>query len=139
MVIQRIQSVFLLLAAILIALAAFIFPVFYIPAPEGNLGVLPVSCLPLFILLMMIVVLTLVDIFLFKNLSRQIMVCRVTVVLTVICALLQAYTAKYGEVGCVPNIWGPMIMYVSSLILMMLAIRGMNADRKLLRSYDRLK
>lgn len=137
MVIQRIQTVFLLLAAILMALVSFIFPVFYIPAAEGNIGILPIDNLPLFILQMMIMVLTLVDIFLYKNLRLQITVARITIVLTVFCALIQAYIAK--TYGSEPNIWGPMIMYVSSLILLMLALRGMNADQKLLRSYDRIR
>lgn len=137
MVIQRIQTVFLLLAAILMALVSFIFPVFYIPAAEGNIGILPIDNLPLFILQMLIVVLTLIDIFLFKNLSLQMTVARVTILLTVFCALIQAYIAQ--QTGYIPNIWGPMIMYVSTLILLMLSLRGMNADRKLLRSYDRLR
>lgn len=138
MVIQRIQSVFLLLAAVLMALVSFIFPVVYIPSAEGNIGILPIDNLPLFILQMIIVVLTLIDIFLFKNLPLQMTVSRIAILLTVACALIQAYIAN-SQTVYVPNVWGPMIMYVSALILMMLALRGMGADRKLLRSYDRLR
>lgn len=138
MVIQRIQSVFLLLAAVLMALVAFLFPVFYIPLAEGNIGILPIDNLPLFILQMIIIVLVLIDIFLFKNLPLQMTTARVTILLTVACAFIQAYIAR-SQAGYVANIWGPMIMYVSSLILMMLALRGMRADQKLLRSYDRLR
>ena len=96
--IQRKQTLFLLLAVIVCALALF-FPIGSI-APEEmgtdsmvyNLGVVTgegalavsATCIPLFVLLSVTAILSLVTIFLYKNRKVQMSICKCTMLLQVL-------------------------------------------------------
>ena len=89
MVIQRIQSVYLLIAVILMVIFAF-FPalsfeladktVLYGALETGRAGSMHIDPL-LFTLIILISLLALIDIFLYKNLQRQMTVCFVDIII----------------------------------------------------------
>ncbi|MDE6654388.1 MAG: DUF4293 domain-containing protein, partial [Muribaculaceae bacterium] len=75
MVIQRIQSLFLLIAGVLMAVVCFAVPVAHMEDAEGAITTVHVyDMLPVMILDLLTAVLLLISIFLFKNLKFQIKV-----------------------------------------------------------------
>ncbi len=156
MVIQRWQSVFLLLAAILMAFYAFM-PVagFTFNGISYELSLLGVESLlpgsdtaveatvkpevvswPLFVLAILVAVLGLIAIFKFKNLKLQKTLCYSCIILVV--ALIASLLALvYG--------WNDLRYYFSNcmpvlvIVLFVLAIKGISKDQKTLSSYDRLR
>ena len=150
MVIQRIQSLYLLIAVILMGVFAF-FPAlsFQIGDQEfaygvleaGKTGVLQINPLML-TLVALIALLALIDIFLYKNLQRQMTVCFVDIIITIAMLVaigVQAYmvTTKIEDVALVWQWW--ILLPVAAIIFMMLAHRAMAHDKKLLRDSDRLR
>ena len=133
MVIQRIQSVFLLIAVILMVVFAF-FPalsfemadktVLYGALETGRAGSMHIDPL-LFTLTILISLLALIDIFLFKNLQRQMTVCFVDILI--------------GIAMLVVNWQWYLILPVLSIIFLMLAHKAMSRDKKTLRDADRLR
>lgn len=122
MVIQRLQSVFLLIAVVLMALAA---------CWTANLGVM--------ILNAAVAVLLFIDIFMFKNLNLQIRVAGMSAVLIVasmIACAVMMYLAGGEDMMAVYKELGVLLF---ALVFTILAQRYMMKDRKLLRSYDRLR
>ena len=110
MVIQRIQSVYLLLAVILMIVFAF-FPalsfdladktVLYGALESGRAGHMHINPL-LITLIILISFLAIIDIFLFKNLQRQMTVCFVDIIIGIsmliaICILLFLYVIDYFD------------------------------------------
>lgn len=141
MVIQRIQSLFLLIAAILMAVAAFAVPMAQIDLGEGAIGSLyALHALPLLIIELLTALLLIIAIFLFKNLPFQIKVTRICVVLIVVSAIIEGYTLTpiSESIAGISWIWSLLIM-AGAFVFALLAIKGMNRDHKLLRSYDRLR
>ena len=149
MVIQRIQSVYLLIAIILMAVFAF-FPALsfqlggrdfvYGALEAGKVGVTHVDPLML-MLIILIVFLAIVDIFLFKNLQRQMTVCFVDIIIGL--AMLVAIGVQACVIGSrdgVSMIWQwYLILPVLSIIFLMLAHKAMSNDKKKLRDADRLR
>lgn len=149
MVIQRIQSVYLLIAIILMAVFAF-FPALtfqlggrdfvYGALEAGKVGVTHVDPLML-MLIILIVFLAIVDIFLFKNLQRQMTVCFVDIIIGL--AMLVAIGVQACVIGNrdgVSMIWQwYLILPVLSIIFLMLAHKAMSNDKKKLRDADRLR
>ena len=149
MVIQRIQSVYLLIAVILMAVFAF-FPalsfelggrIFVYGALEaGKVGVTHVDPLML-MLIILIVFLAIVDIFLFKNLQRQMTVCFVDIIIglsMLVAIAVQAFVI--GNRDGVSVTWQCyLILPVRSIIFRMLAHKAMSKDKKMLRDADRLR
>ena len=149
MVIQRIQSVYLLIAVILMAVFAF-FPALtfqlggrdfvYGALEAGKVGVTHVDPLML-MLIILIVFLAIVDIFLFKNLQRQMTVCFVDIIIGL--AMLVAIGVQACVIGNrdgVSMIWQwYLILPVLSIIFLMLAHKAMSNDKKKLRDADRLR
>jgi hypothetical protein len=149
MVIQRIQSVYLLIAIILMAVFAF-FPALsfqlggrdfvYGALEAGKVGVTHIDPLML-MLIILIVFLAIVDIFLFKNLQRQMTVCFVDIIIGL------AMLVAIGVQACVicsrdgvSMIWQwYLILPVLSIIFLMLAHKAMSNDKKKLRDADRLR
>ena len=149
MVIQRIQSVFLLIAVILMAVFAF-FPSLtfelggrefvYGALEAGKVGVTHIDPLML-TLVILICFLALLDIFLYKNLQRQMTVCFVDIIigLAMLIAIgIQAYILS-GKDGLTLNCEWYLALPVLSIIFLMLAHRSMSRDKKLLRDSDRLR
>ena len=149
MVIQRIQSVYLLIAVILMAVFAF-FPALtfelggrefvYGALAAGKVGVTHIDPLML-TLVILICLLALIDIFLYKNLQRQMTVCFVDIIigLAMLIAIgIQAYILN-GKEGLTLNCEWYLALPVLSIIFLMLAHKSMSRDKKLLRDSDRLR
>ena len=125
MVIQRIQSVYLLIAAILMAVFAFFTAKsFEIP-----------------ILLGIITFLAIVDIFLYKNLQRQMTVCFVDIIIGLAMLVALGYQAYHLAVEeSVKLSWNWLLLLpILSVIFLMLAHKAMSRDKKKLQDSDRLR
>ena len=149
MVIQRIQSVYLLIAVILMAVFAF-FPALtfelggrefvYGALATGKVGVTHIDPLML-MLVVLICLLAIIDIFLYKNLQRQMTVCFVDIIigLAMLIAIgIQAFVVS-GKEGLVLNCQWYLALPILSIIFLMMAHKAMSRDKKLLRDSDRLR
>ncbi len=149
MVIQRIQSVYLLIAVILMAVFAF-FPalsfqlgdktVLYGALESGRAGSMHVDPLML-TLIVLISLLALIDIFLYKNLQRQMTVCFVDIIIGIAMLVaigIQAFTVHGREGWSVCWQWY-LVLPVLSICFLMLAHKSMSNDKKKLRDADRLR
>lgn len=149
MVIQRIQSIYLLIAVILMVVFAF-FPalsfeladktVLYGALESGRAGSMHINPL-LITLIILISVLAFIDIFLFKNLQRQMTVCFVDIIIglaMLIAICVQAFVVGNREGWTVAWQWY-MLLPVLSIIFLMLAHKAMANDKKKLRDADRLR
>ncbi len=140
MVIQRIQSVYLLIAAILMALVCFVVPVASVVSEDGvAVNIFITSMLPLLILNLLTSIILLIDIFLYKKLKFQMSVVRVCIVL-ILCSAAIEGVVLYSQVADVTVKWiGSAIMLLCALVFSILALRAINSDYKLLTSYNRLR
>ena len=134
MVIQRIQSLYLLLATIFMVLFTFlplaVFPDQTTVAPADNYVYL--------ILNLTTAILLFIDIFLFKNLKKQIMIGKINLMLTIGSAVCGAVTILYGaDAPTNANVtWYSVLFICATFIFTSLAIKNMNRDRNTLKSYD---
>lgn len=149
MVIQRIQSIYLLIAVILMVVFAF-FPalsfeladktVLYGALESGRAGSMHINPL-LITLVILIAFLAFIDIFLFKNLQRQMTVCFVDIIIGIamlIAICIQAFVIGNREGWTVTWQWY-VLLPVLSIIFLMLAHKAMANDKKKLRDADRLR
>lgn len=149
MVLQRIQSVYLLIAVILMVVFAF-FPaltfhlgdktVLYGALETGRAGNLHINPL-LFTLSILITFLAIMDIFLFKNLQRQMTVCFVDIIIIIamlIAICVQAFVVGNREGWTVSWEWF-VLLPVFAAIFMMMAHKAMSRDKKKLLDADRLR
>lgn len=149
MVIQRIQSLYLLIAVILMVVFAF-FPaltfeladktVLYGALETGRAGNLHINPL-LFTLIALITFLAIVDIFLYKNLQRQMTVCFVDIIigLAMLVAIgIQAFVVGNRE-GWTVSWQLYVLLPVLSIIFLMMAHKAMSRDKKKLLDADRLR
>ena len=135
MVIQRWQSVLLLISAIFVALAG-ILP--YAVTANG-VDVCAVQTPVLLCVDILVALLLLIDIFLYRNLRYQMKVTRLALGLIVVLeAAIAAYTCA-GLEGATIFIIGGIVMPVLALISAFAALRLMLRDYRLLRSADRLR
>lgn len=135
MVIQRWQSVLLLISAIFVALAG-ILP--YAVTANG-IDVCAVQTPVLLCVDILVALLLLIDIFLYRNLRYQMKVTRLALGLIVVLeAAIAAYTCA-GLEGATISIIGGIVMPVLALISAFVALRLMLRDYRLLRSADRLR
>lgn len=125
MVIQRIQSLFLLIAALLMAAFAF-----FIPLIDTSM----------LVLVILIAVLAILDIFLYKNLPRQMTVCFVDIIigLAMLVSIIIQIVRLAKENLAVNWNWA-WILPILSIIFLMLAHKAMSRDKKKLRDADRLR
>lgn len=138
MVIQRWQSVFLLLAAVFIVVFTFT-PV----ATLAGAADLKPKHFPVWMVLnLLIAVLLFIAIFMYKSLAQQRRVTLVSMVLLAASALTGGFTL-YGPQapeGSVELVWaGGIILLIGALAFALAAYRGINADHRKLASYDRLR
>ena len=152
MVIQRWQSVFLLLAAVAMAFFCFV-PNAEFTTPDALLTWRPMgltsatgtcagSTLAYFIVNCVITVLIIIDIFLFKDLKRQMTVALVCAALEFascitwfICVL--GFTERLGATGVE---WLPgIILLAASLLMILFAYSYMGKDRRKLANFDGLR
>lgn len=149
MVIQRIQSVYLLIAVILMVIFAF-FPalsfqlgdktVLYGALESGRAGLMHINPL-LLTLIILISVLALIDIFQFKNLQRQMTVCFVDIIIglaMLIAICIQAFYVGNRDGWTVTWQWY-LLLPILSIVFLMLAHKSMSNDKKKLRDADRLR
>ena len=135
MVIQRWQSVLLLISAILVALAG-ILP--YAVTAEGA-DVCAVQTPVLLCVDILVALLLLIDIFLYRNLRHQMKVTRLALSLIVVLgATIAAYTCAGFEAATI-SIIGGIVMPVLALVSTYAALRLMRLDYRLLRSAVRLR
>ena len=125
MVIQRLQSLFLLLSSIVMGITSFM-PF----ASEGDKIFAPKDSVVFLVVNILIATLLFLSIFMYKNLKRQ-----KTVVL-VITGCCTAYSVMQQ-----PKLdWtGGALMLLCTLMLTVAAYRRIVADERLLKSYDRLR
>ena len=155
--IQRKQTLFLLVAFICYAVCLFL-PIATI-ASKGmgadsmlyNLGVVDgdhgitfsSTCLPLFIILAISAVLSLVTIFLYKNRKQQMNLCNITMLFNVLWYI--DYALMLFGIVPVPEVEGNVSLKFAaclplvSLILVAMAKKGINDDEKLVRAADRIR
>jgi hypothetical protein len=149
MVIQRIQSVYLLIAVILMVVFAFVpaltfeladKTVLYGALETGSAGNLHINPL-LITLIILISLLAFIDIFLYKNLQRQMTVCFVDIIigLAMLVAIgIQAFVVGNREGWTVSWQWY-VLLPVLSIIFLMMAHKAMSRDKKKLLDADRLR
>lgn len=156
MVIQRWQSLFLLLSCILMGLFSF-FSLGQIQAPDFSLNITalglcyegeatgsgPSGCymgtIYFFILSIMSAILPLISIFLYKNLPLQRKVCMVEVLFIIATIATGCYVNYTAVAGCTPQWSSLVIAPFLALILDIMAWYRIRKDHKLLRSADRLR
>ena len=149
MVIQRIQTVYLLIDVILMVVFAF-FPaltfelgdktVLYGALESGRAGVMHINPL-LLTLVILISLLALIDVFLYKNLQRQMTVCFVDIIIGIamlIAICIQAFYVGNRDGWIVSWQWY-LILPVLSIIFLMMAHKSMSRDKKKLLDADRLR
>lgn len=135
MVIQRWQSVLLLISAIFVALVG-ILP--YAVTANG-VDVCAVQTPVLLCVDILVALLLLIDIFLYRNLRYQMKVTRLALGLIVVLeAAIAAYTCA-GLEGATISIIGGIVMPMLALISSFVALHLMHRDYRLLRSADRLR
>ena len=132
MVIQRIQSIYLLLAAICIGVYSFM------PFAHTDTATFTAcDALPMLIVSILTIVMLLLNIFIYKDLRKQIRVAAINSILViatmataVICALTSLNATLYYAWLALP---------VAALILTIRARRAIISDRNLLSSADRIR
>ena len=134
MVTQRWQSVFLLLASIMMGLFCFL-PL----ASQGDITFCPSDNFVYMVLNAVIAILSFVSIFLFKNLTRQKMVVKINSFLIVASAIV-GVVIIYVNMPQVEIVWtaGPLLL-VCSFLMTIAALRRINNDDKLLKAADRIR
>lgn len=134
MVIQRLQSLFLLLSSIVMGITSFM-PF----ASEGDKIFAPKDSVVFLVVNILIATLLFLSIFMYKNLKRQKTVVLVSLVLTVVSAITGCCTA-YSVMQQPKLDWtGGALMLLCTLMLTVAAYRRIVADERLLKSYDRLR
>ena len=151
--IQRKQTVFLILAFLLTAVCLsipvgiFIPEVMGVSQPMYNLwvsmgnGSHDLSMWPLFLILVLSATITLVDIFLYKNRHLQAKLCGLIIFLNVVWYVIWYLLGREEavELKSSLNITVGTFIPLVCIILACLALRGINADEKLVRSMDRIR
>ncbi len=149
MVIQRINILFLLIASVLLVVFYFT-PFGYWNVVDGfaDLGLAPLkaSAQPaLAIPVWVAFALTFMAIFLFKKTALQKNAIILSIIATLVSIFMVIYLLTSGYVDTDANItlttqWGcGGLFLVVAVIMQIAAYRGVCADQKLLRSYDRLR
>lgn len=138
MVIQRWQSVFLLLGAIAMGVFAFLSPASVV-MPDGVAQWHALDTLPLFVLDCLVAVIGFIAIFLYSNLKLQKRVAMISMLLTLVSLALTVVAPGMATEG-VSTVWTwPIGLPVVAAIFFGWARRRMAADERLLKGYDRLR
>ncbi len=142
MVIQRWQSVWLLFAAILVAIFLFV-PVAVVSDPAAELAAtnLAMTDFPVLAVVNGLVALLLfIAIFLYKNTSRQKTVTLLSMLLIcVVAAGTVTVAMRTGSSAARVEIGGSVLLLLGAIIFAAMAYRGISHDEKLLRAADRLR
>lgn len=141
MVIQRWQSLLLLIAVVLMCIFCAT-PYARITAAEAAVEPTDVFVYdaPVFLIVNIVIAAVLfIAIFMYKNLARQMTITLISIVL--LCAsMVTCGFILYSTMPDAELIWtGGVLLLVVALVCALAAYRCMGKDRKLLRSYDRLR
>lgn len=141
MVIQRIQTLFLLLAAILMGVLCFAVPIAIIKEPMESARALYLADNPtLFTINALVAVLLFIAIFLFKNLRLQMRITLLCALLLIAALGIGAFVLTCRMPEAAEITWAlALLMLLCALILTVAAYSRMKHDRKILRSYDSLR
>jgi len=153
---QRIQSIYLLLAGVAI-FALFLFPLAHNVYVDG----LPVSVsvigtyidangqqaikehfTALTAATAVVGLIPLIIIFLFRNRKRQVLLCYGAILIVIAYSFWMAQTVKgvMGNITLDPHNWGiGLSLCPLSIVLLILAAKGIQRDEKLIKSADRLR
>lgn len=138
MVIQRWQTLFLLVSVILMACMNFL-PVVNITSANISEPVGLTQFPILIVLTVTTAVMLFIDMFLYKNLRLQIRTVLVCLFLMIATAITGACAATRLD-GCVTVAWtGAPLLLGCAFLLALGALRFMRADQRLLQSVDRLR
>ena len=135
--IQRIQSIYLLLVVLLSAIGAFLLPLWY---NEEGVEVLAVDQLTTLAFFGVSAVLALITIFLFKNRQLQFVLGRLNIILNFILLGFFVYWSQMlpGEMQISEKGIG-MLTPVLSIVFLVLANKAIKKDEALVKSADRLR
>ncbi|MDE6301949.1 MAG: DUF4293 domain-containing protein [Muribaculaceae bacterium] len=142
MQIQRIQTLFLLIAAILTAIFCFVPYAIYTPAeldPDSMTSAMVKDTPALMVLNLVLVALLFFTIFAFRNLKQQMRLTILAIVLICVSMVTTGFIIYGSLPNAVPVLLGGVSLLVIALVFALLAYRGMSRDRKLLASLDRLR
>ena len=134
MVIQRWQSVFLLLGAILSATISFV-PWAVVDNQTVNLSSNTIALT----INLLVTVLFLLTIFMFRNLTRQKTVTLIGTVLLAINTTAAICLTYIGEPAGTLEWYGGFTIFIAALICGYMAYSRISSDQKLLRNADRLR
>jgi len=143
MVIQRWQTVWLLLAAVLVSVFCFL-PMALLSGQTQDVDsvtLLRPTDVPVVMIVNIVVALMLfIAIFLYRNTRRQKTVTLVSILLLVVSMVTEALVI-YGWNSAAGRMeWlGSIFLLIGALVFAVLAYRGISRDEKLLRSADRLR
>lgn len=156
--IQRIQTVYLILVAVLMTLAAVLPVAEYFDAaknivyqldmrgfvqlnPDGTF-LSAISTNPVTFIFGIILVVTIMTIFKYKNRKQQFRLCTINFLLILIYTIVLAVVIFVGKnklVGTELTLKIPAVFSIVALILNYLAMRGIAKDENLVKSMDRLR
>lgn len=140
MQIQRIQTLMLLIAAIMAAVFCFV-PFASQPLAEGGpaTSIFAKDAPALLVLNIVIAVLLFILIFMYKNLRMQIRMTILSILLICASIVTCGFYVFVGFEGASLTLFGGVALLVLALLFAILALRGMRHDRRLLSSMDRLR
>lgn len=140
--IQRIQTVWLLLAALTASIAFFVpFAIEFISEMDttevAGTGMNAVNNILVLILIADIILCALIAIFTFKNRKVQKAFCVIIILLSIVCAGFMVYTAEFETTNRTIRLG--VIAPVLSFIFGFFALSGVRKDDKLVKNLDRLR
>ena len=141
MVIQRLQSLWLLFAAALMGLFCFM-PMFLVKndGAAAHQFVSPMDMPVFMVVSSVIAVLLFLAIFLYKNTRRQKTVTLLSMVLIAVCCVTEGLIGLgWGPVDAELEWQGSIFLLIGALIFSLMAYRGISSDEKLLKAADRLR
>lgn len=139
MVIQRWQSVLLLLAGIVMGLFC-LSPLAVTSAQDVETTQVFIKDIPVVLTVSILVaVILLLSIFMYKNLKKQMKITLLSIVLICVVLVAGIFVVYVAYPGYKIEVTGALMVLVISLILAVGAYRLMGKDLKKLRSYDRLR
>lgn len=133
MVIQRIQTLWLLIATCFMA-ALYVRPIAWVTDKALFVNDFPV----LTVIDILIAVLLIISIFTFKNLKLQKTITRLSLLLMAVIAVAGSFFLYRNAPDATLEWGGGIVLLVIAAIFDILALRGMSRDEKKLRNADRL-
>ncbi len=144
MVIQRWQSVWLLIAGILVIVfccTPMAAVQSSIPDDAASITLLRPADVPVFMVVnILVAALLFISIFLFRNMRRQKTVTKISMLLIVLLMATEIYIlwSWNSNIGVV-DWFGSIFLLLGALVFAFLAYRGISSDERLLKAADRLR